>query len=291
MKTPTILKTIVFLCVFTTPTFSQTTTIPDQNFEQALIDLGHDDALDGSVLTANISNLTALSVNNKSISNLTGIEDFVSLKSFHCFENQLTSVDLSNNTALEHLFLQKNDLTAIDVSNNTALRQLELYTNNLEVIDVSKNTALTILYLHGNNLTAVNVKNGNNINLGTFTFNSNSNLECIQVDDANTINSAWDTTFTGYSEDCYSTFNIENRSRLSPFSVEVYPNPVSNMLYIEANNFIQIKELQIYNILGKVVQKENGVLNSISLKTLPKGIYLLKLVTNNGIRVKKIIKK
>jgi len=34
--------------------FAQTTTyVPDDNFEQALIDLGYDNALDDSVLTAN----------------------------------------------------------------------------------------------------------------------------------------------------------------------------------------------------------------------------------------------
>jgi len=34
---------------------AQNTYVPDNNFEQALIDLGYDDALDDSVLTANIS--------------------------------------------------------------------------------------------------------------------------------------------------------------------------------------------------------------------------------------------
>ena len=41
--------------------FSQYTAIPDQNFEQALIDLGHDYDIDGQVLTANISSITNLS--------------------------------------------------------------------------------------------------------------------------------------------------------------------------------------------------------------------------------------
>ena len=32
-----------------------TAAIPDQNFEQALIDFGYDDVIDGKVLTANIN--------------------------------------------------------------------------------------------------------------------------------------------------------------------------------------------------------------------------------------------
>ena len=55
---------------------SQKTYVPDDNFEQALIDLGYDDALDDSVLTANISDVTNLNVNNKNITSLTGIEGF-----------------------------------------------------------------------------------------------------------------------------------------------------------------------------------------------------------------------
>ena len=65
---------------FTIVGFSQTTLIPDPNFEQALIDLGLDTApINGSVPTANISGVTDLDVSNKNISDLTGIEDFTAL--------------------------------------------------------------------------------------------------------------------------------------------------------------------------------------------------------------------
>ena len=39
---------------------AQNTYVPDNNFEQALIDLGYDDVLDDSVLTANISGSRSL---------------------------------------------------------------------------------------------------------------------------------------------------------------------------------------------------------------------------------------
>ena len=58
--------------------------VPDDNFEQALIDKGHDDVLDNYVLTENISGLETLEINpddsSKRISDPTGIEAFVSLK-------------------------------------------------------------------------------------------------------------------------------------------------------------------------------------------------------------------
>ena len=80
--------------------FGQTTAIPDANFEQALIDLGHDDVIDGAVLTANISGVTYLNVGYKSISDLTGIEDFINLRHLFCNNNQLTNLDISQNTLL-----------------------------------------------------------------------------------------------------------------------------------------------------------------------------------------------
>ena len=79
---------------------STLTYVPDDNFEQALIDLGYDNVLDDSVLTANISGVTSLSVNNKEISDLTGIQSFAALTYLSCRDNNLTELDVSNNTAL-----------------------------------------------------------------------------------------------------------------------------------------------------------------------------------------------
>ena len=83
---------------------AQKTYVPDNNFEQALIDAGYDDALDDSVLTANISGVTSLSVEDKQISDLTGIEGFTALELLYCENNQLTTLDVSNNTALTSLY-------------------------------------------------------------------------------------------------------------------------------------------------------------------------------------------
>ena len=100
---------------------AQNTYVPDNNFEQALIDLGYDETLDDSVLTANISGVTNLDVQTKEISDLTGIEAFTALTSLTCVFNDLTSLDLSSNTALTTLSCNHNQLTSLDVSANTAL--------------------------------------------------------------------------------------------------------------------------------------------------------------------------
>jgi hypothetical protein len=70
---------------------SALTYVPDDNFEQALIDFGYDDVSDDYVLTENISGLTYIDLCTKDIADLTGIEDFVSLTNLCCAENQLTT--------------------------------------------------------------------------------------------------------------------------------------------------------------------------------------------------------
>ena len=76
-------------------------TIPDNNFLNALIDLGVDTNGDGKISPDEAEVITFLDVNNRSISNLTGIEKFVNLDTLYCGINQLTILDLSNNNALK----------------------------------------------------------------------------------------------------------------------------------------------------------------------------------------------
>ena len=75
--------------------FGQQTYVPDDNFEQALINLGYDNVLDDSVATASIDTVTFLDVSNQNISDLTGIEDFTNLTELLVTVNQLTILDIS----------------------------------------------------------------------------------------------------------------------------------------------------------------------------------------------------
>jgi len=151
-------KLLFIILLLHTFGFSQTTYVPDDNFEQALIDEGYDHALDDSVLTADISGITSLDVSHDSISDLTGIEDFTALMYLNCQHNDLTSLDVSNNTALTVLSCQHNDLTSLNVNTNTALTELSCSNNQLTSLDVSTNIALTFLSCgDGNQLTSLNV--------------------------------------------------------------------------------------------------------------------------------------
>ncbi len=158
MKTRTLLTTTVFLlCSIILQ--AQTTTIPDVNFEQALIDLGidSDGTINQSVANSDISWITYLYVRSKNINDLTGIEGFISLTKLVCDRNQLTSLDVTQNTSLTYLRCDNNQLTSLDVSSSAALEDLYCSYNQLPSLDVSGNPALTSLNCHYNQLTSLDV--------------------------------------------------------------------------------------------------------------------------------------
>ena len=109
--------------------------MPDDVFEQALINLGYDDVIDNYVLTENINTVTSLSLLSLGISDLTGIEDFLSLMIFSCNGNNLIDVNLSNNVKLVNLQMNNNNLDMLDISYNTNLIRLECVENNLEQLN------------------------------------------------------------------------------------------------------------------------------------------------------------
>ena len=82
---------VLILIAFLLPTLltAQQTYVPDDQFEKELIRLGLDSGpLDDYVLTSSIDTVKILYLRNKRISNLTGIEGFVTLDTLFCNENK-----------------------------------------------------------------------------------------------------------------------------------------------------------------------------------------------------------
>lgn len=178
------------------------TYVPDDNFEQALIDLGYDNYLDDYVFTFVIKEVEELNLSEKNISDLTGIEDFTSLTKLYCSQNQLTSLDVSNNLNLEVLNFAYNQITSIDISKNTSLHSLWFISNQISTIDLSNNSGLIQLDCQQNQLTTIDVSNIDNL----LVFWSGGNqLSCIQARAEQLINmpSGWINNGNAYySEDC-----------------------------------------------------------------------------------------
>ena len=111
------MKKLFLLFLFPLSAFSQYTSIPDTNFEQSLINYGYDLVKDGFVETSAIDTVTDLTINNNNISDLTGIESFIALQSLFCYDNNLSTLNLVNNTQLFEVTCSNNNLTSIDLRN------------------------------------------------------------------------------------------------------------------------------------------------------------------------------
>ncbi len=157
------------------------TTIPDVAFEQVLIELNLDDVEDGSVVTKNIETVTSLVMNDKGISDLTGLEDFAMLENLGVNDNLLTSLDVSQNPLLKFVFAENNLLTNITVSNLTILEKLQVSNNEIAQVNLSDNSLLQLLGLANNSLTALDISFiTNRVQLNTFSIENNP-LTCIKV--------------------------------------------------------------------------------------------------------------
>jgi hypothetical protein len=157
---------------FSIKTGSDYVTIPDVNFEKALIELNIDDVQDGKILRANILKITTLEIDgqtklpNFKIANINGIEAFINLKRLYIVYSNLKTVDVSKNTLLESIGFFGNELIRLDISKNILLTELYCDRNQLIDLDVSQNPALLQLTVTGNQLTNLDVSK--NINLTTL---------------------------------------------------------------------------------------------------------------------------
>ncbi len=153
---------LLFIFLFGLLANAQIVNIPDANFKAAL--LSHYPAIDfnndGEIQVHEANNYTnTISVYEKNISDLKGIEDFTSITNLRCDGNNLTNIDISNNTELIYFNCLYNNLNSLDVSNNTALQMLYCGSNKISNIDVSNNTELKEILIFNNNLSSLDVSN------------------------------------------------------------------------------------------------------------------------------------
>jgi len=306
---------IAFCLVLSSACLFSQTLIPDANFEQALLNqnIDSDGILNGQVPTSDINSLSILDVNNSNIADLTGIEDFENLIVLNCSNNNLTSLDFSNQPELEDIDCSHNLLTSLTLyptSTGTNYADIRLYCNNnlltsldlnglylLNILDCSFNNiqnlsintlSLTQLDVNNNNLTELDFTTNSSESFIDFDFNtkSNPNLLCIAVNDPVycTANYASNKdSQTVYATDCANLGITE----LESYSFNIYPNPTKTKFTIQLKNTTELKKVTIYNNLGQhVLTSKKLVINTSKLVS---GLYFLEIETNKGKGSKKLI--
>lgn len=303
--------------------------IPDANFKRALVEnTSINTNRDTQISYAEARAYTGrIDVSNKNISSLEGIEAFINITELNCFWNQLTSLDVSKNTALQILFCDNNQLTSLDVSGAIALKELDCSNNQLTNLDVSGATALQILFCGNNQLTSLDVSKNvalqrlfcdnnqltsldvskntalerldceyNQLTQLNLANGNNKNLYLTTRDNPNLMCIQIDRGFAptiNWTKDDHASYSDNcNYPSLSTTEVKAEQtiqilNPVKDNLVIKTT--AKIERVEIYNTAGQLVK----VLfkGNTQVQDLAKGIYLLKITTDKGVTTDKIIKQ
>ncbi len=89
------------------------------------------------------------------------------------------------------------------------------------------------------------------------------------------------------------TLNINNTNPLAS-QLYTYPNPASSQVKIYTTSFVQLKEVDIYDALGKLVAKHtltpSALPYSVDISNLAQGVYSLRISTSLGVVMKKIVR-
>lgn len=290
---------------------AQTVAIPDANFEQVLINKGidSDGIVNGQILSSDAENVTELEIEWEfQVHDLSGIESFTNLETLIVTHSEINSIDVSYNTKLKILNCRSNQLTSIDVSSNILLEELYVGNsydvgpfNEITQVDLSHNPNIKVF--EATNLAGliefVNLKNGNNnpemtIQIGFETPSNATNIVCIQVDNAEQAlgnqlpYSEWNIYHIeaeyNFSENCALSTEIP----VAANDIFVYPNPVSNILYIQ--NLNSVVNVQLFDISGRLVREYKNIgSQGMDVSALAKGMYVVKISDGKSGRSQKII--
>ncbi len=70
--------------------------------------------------------------------------------------------------------------------------------------------------------------------------------------------------------------------------VRLYPNPTTGHLTIAAQN---ITRIEVIDAMGRVAMTQESKANTINIGALAEGVYTLRIVTENGVSMKHVVKK
>ncbi|MFC2125407.1 hypothetical protein ACFLU5_11410 [Bacteroidota bacterium] len=189
-------------------------TITDRAFFDALIEEGVDTDGDGLISNSEAEAIDSLYVAGGysmsgtfriGIKDLTGIEAFINLESLKCYDNYLTSLDLSNCVKLRELRCYNNLLTSLDISGCNSLRIVDCEHQQILRLDVSDCVSLKDLACEGNHLTSLNISKNTvlealDCGLNPISFldiSENELLKVLRIDNMSLLNKVcvWELPF------------------------------------------------------------------------------------------------
>lgn len=124
-----------------------------------------------------ITGLTYLQLQNNQITDL-DLSNNTELLEINISSNKnLKNINLTNNVNLVYAYLDSNSLESIDVSNNTLLKTISLGYNKLVDINLNNNSELRELYMNNTDITSINLSNNSELRLLELSNNKLTELD------------------------------------------------------------------------------------------------------------------
>lgn len=149
--------------------------------------------------------LVELSLLFNDLTDITGINEAINLKSLNLSWNYLTDLSINNSSleglniennllrtmnlagcnALISIIAKQNELVNLDLSTNLELKYLTVSTNRLIELNLEKNANIERLLLSGNELSSLDVTNIERLTM--LDIRKNMNLRCVKIADGQVI--------------------------------------------------------------------------------------------------------
>lgn len=309
-------KFIMIMLVFGYYTLNaQVTLIPDNRFEQRLINLNidSDGIINGQILTTDAHSVTDLFLSGSSINNLKGLEDFVNLEKLNCHFNSLNgyygppfgTINVSAMLNLKELDVKATHLNAIDVSNNILLEKIIIANelgsdiqiiNDFTMLDLSNNSNVSYVDAsHLFNFNKLNMRNNGaeSVYINVEDIDNTTKNVCIEVDNPTAATNGIAPYDTWVIDGNYY-FNDNCTLSLEKFvnnNFAIYPNPATHIVTLEqkVTDGVHLQGIQILDSTGKWLRTVKNNYEAIDVSNLSKGLYYFIIQTDKGNKTEKVI--
>lgn len=128
---------------------------------------------------------------------------------------------------------------------------------------------------------------------GTLTINATEPFDQVLVE------MRAEPHYTGFSTEGLSVIRFDKMQLDVALSVNerdlseqltVMPNPTTGVLYLQHDN-LRVSEIQLMDLSGKLLRQIPLITQTIDLSALPSGTYLLKIIAEDGVAVKKVVRE
>ena len=263
--------------------------------------------MDGDASFANLTTLQVLDCKWGYLKKL-NVTNCTQLKELYCGDNRIAEIDLTNCTQLQRLSITMNQIYKLDITHCKQLQYLWHQSNHLIDIDLSGLNNFIVYFdeMQSRDLTLYKNEAEEYI-LTIFLNNPSFDKSAISYSDGilkstdkniTYCNFTTQTNKQGYELSGVLKFIYSDDAGIdSPESeqLKIYPNPTTGELIVTSYK-LRVTSVEVFDVNGKKQEAKNRKQKAegkivIDISLFPTGIYFVKVFTEQGEVVRKIVKQ